>query len=279
MFSGNSQIGSQNILTIFKLIIFRFGENFYRVVLPLNNICALTFATLCLIFSIKQIKSKTKLTKPLIFLWIFSFSQAIIIPFGGVSTPHINVGIQLPAILISAVFLIELSKTKKILSAILIIILCFFSLKTDFKLNNQGQIIFAIQKELTVKNEIEVIEYTYQQSYGQPFSINSVTSPYWVNTLWSYMYQWYGQNKYGYVPSFHGRDQSGLLSYLPDDSTKAKYFFLIIEPFNGIPDKLNNDSVAYEDSFSKVIETKNFNGILVQKRELTKPINEIKFVK
>ena len=263
----------------FKMVLIRLVENFYRVVFPFNSFYTSIFLICCFVFFIKQIKIKSKLAKPLSLFWVFILSQAIVVPFGGESTPYINVGLQLPAILISAVFLIELSRTKKVLSTILIIVFCFFSLKTDIQQNPKGQLIFAIQKEMTLKNEIAVAQYTYQESNGQPFSINTVTAPYWVNTVWSYIYQWYGQNKYGYTPSFHGRDQSGLLSYLSTDPTEAKYFFLIIEPSAGIPGYLINDSIQYENSFSKIIKTKDIGGILVQKRELIKPINKINFVK
>lgn len=264
----------------FKMVLVRLVENFYRVVSPFNSFYTSIFVIFCFAFFIKQTKIKSALVKPLSFLWIFILSQALIIPFGGNSTPHINVGLQLPAILISAAFLIELNKTKKTLSAILIIVFCLFSLKADVQFNPKGQNIFAIQPELTLRNEMEVIEYTYKESFGQPFSINTITSPYWVNTLWSYIYQYHGQSKYGYLPSFHGRDQSGQLSYLPSVvNPETKLFYLIIEPSNGIPKYLIDDSTQYEDSFSKIVETKNFNGILVQKRELIKPLNKINFVK
>ena len=262
-----------------KLIINRLSENFYRTVLPINKNLALIFAVICLIFSIKQIKSKTKLAKPLLFLWIFLLSQALIIPFGGNNIPYINAGLQLPVILISTIFIIYLFNYKKIISFFLIIIFVVSPLLIDIKYNSNTQILYDIPKDLNIKNEIAIVDYSYQESNGQPFSINSITAPFWVNTLWSYMYQWHGQNKYGYTPSFHGRDQSGLLSYLSTDPTEAKYFFLIIESSNGIPDSLTNDTIAYEDSFSKIIEVKNFGEISVQKRELIKPINEINFVK
>lgn len=273
--------GSQNfeLLLNLKHIINRLGENFYRTVIPINKNLALIFAFICIVFSIQQIRLKTKLAKPLLFLWIFLLSQAIIIPFGGDHIPYINAGLQLPVILITAIFLIYLLNIQKYISILLIIIFMFFPLLSDIKYNPTTQILYDIPKDLNIKNELEIIDYTYQESSGQPFSINTVTSPFWVNTLWSYMYQYHGQKKYGYTPSFHGRDQSGLLSYLSSDSIDAKYFFLIIEPSNGIPDYLTNDTIAYEDSFSKIIKSRNFGEIRVQKRELTKPITEIVFVK
>lgn len=281
LFSNDNQFGSRDIdyFISLKLILVRLVENFYRSIFPFNSLYTAIFVFLCFIFSIKQIKGKTKLAKPLIFLWFFIFSQAIIIPFGGNSTPHINVGLQLPALIISSVILYDFSKKKKFLSLVFLLIIITSSLKTDLKFNPQGQILFAQQKSLTLRNEIDVVEYTYQSSSNQPFSVNTISSPFWINTLWSYIYNWYGQNKYHYLPSFHGRDQVGRLGSLPIISGQEKFFYLIIEPDIDIYPTMITDAIQYEDSFSKIIETKNINRILVQKRELIKPFNEIKFVK
>jgi hypothetical protein len=282
MFSGKDifNINSYNFFDTTRLVLTRLIENFSRVLFPFNPFYAFIIYIFCFVFFIKNLKNKTAISNKLSLFWIFILSQIIILPFGGVSTPHINVGLQLPIIIATSVYLIELSKYKKNLSFFLILAIFASSLITTLKSSNYGSLIFSIQKPLTLKNEIEAIEYTYKDSNKQPFSINTITSPYWVNTLWSYIYQQYGQSKYNYLPSFHGRDQTGQLGNLSSIiDPKTKIFYLIIEPDNGIPLYLINDSVAYEDSFSKIIETKNFNGILVQKRQLTTPLEKINFVK
>ncbi len=277
MSSGKDQFSyvSSDFSIPAKLVLVRFVENFYRTVFPFNSFYTAVFVIFCLYSSIKN---KNLHSSPLNFLWIFLISQALIIPFGGDSTPYINVGLQLPAIIISALFLIQIIKRSKYIGYALVFLFCLFSLKNDFQLNPQGSLIFSIKKELTLKNEIEAIDYTYQDSNGQPFSINTITSPYWINTLWSYIYQWHGQNKYGYLPSFHGRNQAGQLGNLPATTSDVKYSYLIIEPNTDIPQYLIDSSLAYEDSFSQVIETRNFNGVLVQKRQFTLPVEKIHFV-
>lgn len=262
-----------------KLVLVRFVENFYRVVFPFKSFFAFVFAFLCFLFLSKQIKTKSPFSKQIILLIVFLVSQAIIIPFGGTSTPYINVGLQIPVILLSSFFIISLFQKHKIFSSCLILFLVFVSIQSNLKYNKYGQILFSIQKGLTIRNEMQVLDYTYRESQGNSFSINTVTSPYWVNTLWSYLYQWYGQKKYGYTPTFRGRDQSGQLSFLSSTTTDTKNYFLIIEPNNGIPQYLIDDSIAYENSFSTVLEQKNFNGVVIQKRQLTKPFNKINFVK
>ncbi len=277
--NNNFEFQSLDFFLNSKLIIGRLVENFYRVIFPINSTFASIWAIFCFIFAINQIKSKSNFSPKIIFILVFLLSQLFIIPFGGQSTPYINVGLQIPLIFLSSLYLTNLVKTRKWLGWSLIFLFSLSLIVTNLKYNPKGQVIFAIQKELLIKNELAIIDYTYQNSHGQPFSINTLTCPYWINTLWSYLYQWYGQNKYGYSPYFHGRDQSGILSYLSPISSDAQYFYLIIEPEPGITKQLINDGIAYEDSFSKIIETKNFNGILVQKRQLTQPIEKINFVK
>lgn len=273
-------LASYDFISTAKLVLVRMVENFSRVVLPFNSFYAFLFVLSCFILLIQRKYKKPRLYNSLDLLWIFVISQILILPFGGNSTAHINVGLQLPVIIISAASIIEFTKNKKYLFLALILFILTTTILINFKTNPRGSLIFAIQKPLTLKNEIETIDYTYQSSQGHPFSINTITSPYWVNTLWSYVYQYYGQDKYKYLPSFHGRDQTGQLSYLSQNvNSQTIYYYLIIEPDNGIPRYLIDDSIAYEDSFSKKIEERTFNGIVVQKRELIKPFNDITFVK
>lgn len=70
-----------------------------------------------------------------------------------------------------------------------------------------------------------------------------------------------------------------MIIFLTKYITAIFFIFLIIEPENGIPTTLIEDSLAYENNFSQVVETKNYNGILVQKRLHIKPLEKINFVK
>lgn len=97
---------------------------------------------------------------------------------------------------------------------------------------------FAIQTGTSLQDQLNLIDYTYQVSYGQPFTISTLTSPYKINTVWNYLYNWYGKNKYGYTPKFFGSDQTGLIheELLPSgECQKALFHFSITEPNGGIP--------------------------------------------
>lgn len=85
-------------------------------------------------------------------------------------------------------------------------------------------------------DEMELVDATYQIAQGQPFSISSLGNPYKYNTVWSYVYSWYGQRKYGYVPSYVGDTQAGLVNenWLPEVSKPLPLHFSIIQANNSV---------------------------------------------
>lgn len=263
-----------------ELYLNRFVEYFYRGLLPFNVGFAGFFAFLitgCAIFWAKS--NDKKISRPLIYLLVIIFSHAILIPFGGVSTPFINAGLQTPVMLLTAFFIVYLFNKQKvgiILLLLLIVVSCLYAI---LKYNPEGQTVFAIQRGLTLKNELSAIDYTYSSSGGEKFSINTITSPLWINIVWSYLYNWYGFQKYEYVPSFHGRSQTGYLGGMSEVSSRDKIFYLIIEPTSGIPQEFVDGTIGYENTYSKIIDEKDYDGIVVQKRILTKPFEKINFIK
>lgn len=263
----------------FGLYVNRFVEYFYRGLLPFNVGFAGVIAFLIVGSVIVWVKNGREDSNKLKFLLIMLFSHGLLVPFGGNSTPFINVGLQEIVMVIVAYFLLYFYTKQKFAISLLIALIIFSCLSAIIKYNPQGQTVFAIQRGLTLKNELAAIDYTYQLSGQKPFSINTVTSPLWINTVWSYLYNWYGKSKYGYVPTFRGRDQNGYLGELPATTKNEGTYILIIEPTSGIPQRFVDETVGYEDTFSKVTEEKNFNGIIVQKRELTKQFDQINFIK
>lgn len=262
-----------------ELYLNRFVEYFYRGLLPFNVGFAGVIAFLIVGTLIFWTKKNNPFGKQIKFLLIMLFSHGLLIPFGGNSTPFINVGLEIIVMIIVAVFIYQLFSKNKIWALLLTALIVVSCISAILKYNPQGQTVFAIQRGLTLKNELAAIDYTYKSARGESFSINTITSPLWINTVWSYLYEWYGKHRFGYIPSFRGRDQSGYLSYLPRSEEDEKHYFLVIEPLAGIPARFVEETIGYEDSFSVVVEEKNFGGIVVQKRELTKPFKDISFIK
>lgn len=125
----------------------------------------------------------------------------------------------------------------------------------------------SIQIGNTTKFEEEIINYTYDQSKGKSFIINSITSPLFINTTWAYLYEFYGVNKYGYQPYWGGRSQAGYLGKLsekpPSDVTLR---YLIIEPQEGIQEIWKARILYDEDKISDVVERKKIGNFEIQMR-------------
>lgn len=203
--------------------------------------------------------------QPFLATWLFS--HATVASVGGTSTPFLLVGIAPAISLILGIIIYKwFASGHKLMSMFILTVLIFGNFAMIAKENNKGSTIFSIQKEFTLKNELSAIDFTYQESGKKPFSINSLTSPLWINIVWTYLYKWYGMEKYGYVPEWHGRDQIGQLDSLPTESKSTKQYFLIIEPMDGIPARYLDETIQDENHISTLIKEEYFGQIRVQER-------------
>jgi hypothetical protein len=103
-----------------------------------------------------------------------------------------------------------------------------------------------------------------------PFSVKALTVPLSINTTWSYLFEWYGKEKYGILPVWSEKPAEGFpgnLSYSTSRSVLPNTQFVIIEPLNGIWRGDIETFFSEESYFTKVIEEKEFGTIVVQKRE------------
>ena len=125
----------------------------------------------------------------------------------------------------------------------------------------------SIQLGITTKFEKEIVNYTYNQSEGKNFIINTITNPLYINTTWAYLYEYYGKNKYGYLPYWGGRSQVGYLGNLSEKApSNVALRYLIIEPQDGIQEIWKARIIYDEDRISDIIERKKFGNYEVQKR-------------
>lgn len=201
-------------------------------------------------------------------LLFYLFSNIPIFIFGGHSNAYANIGLAAPAIL-SLVYLLKKIWSKSRILVFVIVFASFLSgINAIFKYNPEGQVILVIPNDMNLKNELRLIDETYRVAAGEPFSINSVTLPFWTNTTWAYLYQWYGKNKYGYVPAFYGHDQVGLLGVesLQKIDKPLKKTFLILEPADGIPANFYQQELDSENAKTNLTKEINFSSIKLQIR-------------
>lgn len=199
----------------------------------------------------------------------FLFSNLGIFIFGGHSNTYANVGLVTAAILAVINMIKTITRRNKFLIILLIFFMIASNLYTIVKNNSLGQVILVIPNDMVLKNQLALIDLTYQKAEGQSFSINTLTLPFWTNTTWAYLYFWYGQEKYGYLPKFYGHDQVGLLGVevLEKIDQPLEKTFFIIEPHVGIPDEIYNLEIGSEDSKTEVIETMRWGDLRLQYRK------------
>lgn len=202
------------------------------------------------------------------FLATWLFSHLSVVTIGGTSTPFLMVGIGPAVSLILAFYLYKLFNKQVILAIFILCVIIYGNLNYVITQNKSGSTLFSIQKDMLLSKQIAAIDYTYRIANGKDFSINSLTSPLWINIVWTYLYKWYGLNTYGYLPSWHGKDQVGQLDSLNRIDTPLIDSFLILEPMAGIPSMYLPIAIGEEEVDTKLVEEKSFGEIIVQHRKL-----------
>lgn len=267
--SHDSFLNKKSFGDFFLLYLNQFGRFFANSVLPSNVGYGGALGIGLLGWLFKKLKDE-KTTKSITwqpFLATFLLSHLTVVSVGGVSTPFLTVGLGGAAVVTTAIALGALWEKRKALALILFLILVLSNILTILKENKKGSTIFAIQPDMLLSKEMSAVDFTYQESEGRPFSINTFSSPLWVNTTWSYLYNWYGKEKYGYLPQWHGRNQVGQLgNNLATTAKGTTDYFFIIEPLQGIPSSYLPLEIGSENAKSTIFEEKNFGEIQVQKR-------------
>lgn len=204
----------------------------------------------------------------------YLFSNICIFIFGGHTNTYASIGLVTPAILAVIYFLQNIWKISKAAVFTILMISIISNMAAIIKYNPEGQLILVIPNDMNLKNELRLIDKTYELADNKPFSINTLTLPLWTNTTWAYLYSWYGKSKYGYVPAFYGHDQIGLLgadTLKKIDKPLEKTFF-IIEPGDGIPPRFYQEELDTENSKTQLTKELSYGSIKLQVRVPT--VNE-----
>lgn len=245
---------TENIFNYINRFAEIFTYNFFPTNVLLGGILAVT-----IIYLIRREK----------LLLFFLFSNLPIFIFGGHTNTYANVGLAVPAVLSFIYLLKNTWRVSKILAFVIIFLSILSNLFAIFRFNPEGQIVLVIPNDMNLRNQLKLIDQTYEIAEGKPFSINTLTLPLWTNTTWAYLYSWYGKVKYGYVPYFYGHDQIGLLgnNALAKIEKPLEKTFLIIEPLDGIPTRFYNEELDTENSKTKLVSELSYGSIKLQIRE------------
>ncbi len=198
-------------------------------------ISVLVFAAICWFLWTKVAKNKRQ------FLMIYFLAPLWLLAIHYRDMFHSFIGLEALTIVTLGWWLGWLStkvKSGKIIALGLVVIFLFSNYKMWSLESQQRTSMYFVPNGTYYSELIQAVDYTYEKAQGQPFSISTLTNPYGYNTLWAYLYSWYGQQKYGYTPIWFGPDQKGLFGgdLLLRSEKPYPIHFSIEEPPPGIPE-------------------------------------------
>lgn len=261
---GPSEINQLRFHTSFSDIFLGFVNKFTDVFIynffPSNVFVGGLIALMTIYFTFKNKFVLFCLLSSLILFPFFDPKNATFVNLYGMVTPAI-------------LAILELTKRiwlwNKRIAVLFVILIVISNVYTTLKISPFGQQALVIPKDMFLSQQLQLINKTYQLANGEQFSINSLTLPLWTNTTWAYLYSWYGQKEYGYVPYFYGHDQVGLLGAgsLPKTEKPFDKTFFIIEPHVGIPEDRYQWEIGSEDSKTELIKQYEFGELKLQYRK------------
>lgn len=227
-----------------------------------------------LIFVFLVIKFK-KFRNQLIFLgvWFFSLFFAYFLGGGratGEQLYYTNIGVSQSLIIFISLLLTFLYDKYRIIFYPVLSILLFLNLQQIFQYNPYGTITaINVQQRMLLEDEKRVLDLIYQDANGQMFAAKGLTLPLQINTTWSYLYEWYGKNKYGYVPVWGDYNASGYHGNLIINDAQSKLpplRYTIFEPQTGIRAFDIESYITNEGWFTDIVWEKKIGAFTIQKR-------------
>lgn len=212
----------------------------------------------------KQLRSQT--------VFLSTWFLAGLLPYILTNSPsyYYNPAASVSLIILFAIIYQKLAQ-KTVLAWLLVIPILLSNINLIVNFNATGpNSDIVIQKGMLLSPEKKALDYIYQQSSGEVFSVSALSIPLNINTTWSYLFEWYGQDKYHYLPFWTGQTASGFAGNLiavPERSKLPSLQFLIIEPTTGIREAYQENFFREESYFTKLLDEKQFGTILVQKRQ------------
>ena len=266
----NTTASQETATEFLRAFLIRLSQVVMHNTLNINQPLGFTFFFFCLVIIVYFWKKLTKKDRlALSFLFILIFSQAILFLFSETIAAFITIGMATPIIILTSFCLVSLFKRQRFLALSLISLIILTNLNKIISQNRFTTPIFAIQENMTLENEKKVIDACYRLTENQPFGINTITNPLFINTTWAYLFQWYAQPKYHFLPVWTGISQEGNLGseVFPQDKKEPEIQILIIEPTSGVPEIWVEAALKEENLHSEIEKEEKVDQFVVQVRK------------
>jgi hypothetical protein len=217
-------------------------------------------------FAHKKVPDKTKL-----FLITIFASPLLLLSWHYRIAYHTLLTVELAIILSLAMLIAFLWKRRvgRFLATALIILFVMSNILEYSRSmqNKMGE--YFVPQGSYLKDLLHAIDYSYEEAAGNEFSISTITNPYGYNTLWAYLYSWYGMKKYHYLPDWYGPDQEGIFggNLLTRVTVPRDKHFSIREPDKGIPSHMFAWFEHEQNSIATPSAIKKFGTIDIRKHE------------
>jgi hypothetical protein len=229
-YADMSAIQVETIFGTLKLILTKVVQSLF----PAHPLIAVVvFVAICGFLMVKVAKPQR------LFLLIYFISPLWLLSIHFRDMFHSFIGLEALAMVAFAWWLGWLStrvKSGKVIAVVLVGLFLMSNYKMWALESERRVSMYFVPNGTYYHDLIAAVDYTYQTAAGQPFSISTITNPYGYNSMWAYLYSTYGQDKYGYTPSWYGPDQTGIFGgeLLSQTQPQARHFS-IEEPPPGIP--------------------------------------------
>lgn len=250
------------------LFIHDFGRQFSLNLFPQREDLGIYLAVIILLATISPLffpKTSRQERTGIYFSLLYLFSLAVTLILGYHQKPWFLIGLP-PAIALISGYAI--SKLKPVYLILLVAFLIIWgNSKIILERPNESYKLFGSIYDSTsyLDYQLKVVDYTYQQSGGQPFAINAVTYPLYYNGMWAYLYNWYGKSRYSFLPGWLGGDQLHPYDLLPKAAGEEKIIYMIISETVRIPDVYKNKGKTWALQQGRLIEEKVLDGFTILK--------------
>lgn len=257
-------------------------KNVHANVMNFNDMLSQIVLVLLLTYSAWSAYSNKKMRTAKLFLLMWFLAPGVLYPVESNNSYFLNVGSALPLLILTALSLYEITKklpqaarTYVLTGCMIIITVSNLSLIIDE--TQHGESLFFVQINMDLADQKDIVDWMYEDSDGENFSVNALTNPLFIHTTWAYHFDTYARDTYDRLPNWAGDPIDGRYAgtdiVLPDDlPAEGSLLYLIIEPRPGIPEEYVAHYQQFEDLRSKVLQEKKFNDFVVQKRMITKPM-------
>lgn len=202
-----------------------------------------------------------------VLLWMLSWVFLMIL--GGHMAYYTNAGIALGIMLFVGA---ELSSIFKKYAVVVVILLGVITVGNGLLIFDQsGKSLSSDikpQPMMKLADEKRVMDIMYTEAEGNGFTVRLTGIPYRVQTVWAYLFHYYGLEKYGYLPYYETGNTLGFPGELPtpiNGTTCVR--FLIREPMRGLPESLVEMDIKEENIFSERIDRKEIGLFIVESRK------------